>query len=34
MRAPADVEADVKLGDLHDGFFTGHAVADHVVKAE
>ena len=31
--AAADVEADVELGDLHDGFFARHAVADDVVSA-
>ena len=30
----ADVEADVELGDLDEGFFAGDAVADHVELAE
>ena len=28
--APADVETDVQLRHLHDGFLAGHAVADDV----
>ena len=31
---PANVEADIELGNLHNGFFTRDAVADDVHRAE